>query len=35
MEPAKPLRAARESRERIMAAIRSAAIAEFSENGLK
>lgn len=35
MEPAKPLRAARESRERIMAAIRAAAIAEFSENGLK
>ncbi|MEP6825688.1 MAG: TetR/AcrR family transcriptional regulator [Ramlibacter sp.] len=35
MEPAKPLRSARESRERIMAAIRAAAIAEFSENGLK
>jgi TetR/AcrR family transcriptional regulator len=35
MEPAKPPRAARESRERIMAAIRAAAIAEFSENGLK
>ena len=35
MEPAKPLRPARESRERILAAIRAAAIAEFSENGLK
>lgn len=35
MKPAKPLRAARESRERILAAIRAAAIAEFSENGLK
>jgi TetR/AcrR family transcriptional regulator len=35
MKPVKPLRAARESRERILAAIRAAAIAEFSENGLK
>lgn len=32
---AKPVRNARENRERILAAIRAAAIAEFSENGLK
>jgi TetR/AcrR family transcriptional regulator len=31
----KPVRNARQNREKIMAAIRTAAIAEFSENGLK
>lgn len=31
----KPVRNARQNREKIMAAIRAAAIAEFSENGLK
>ncbi|MGC1174010.1 TetR/AcrR family transcriptional regulator [Polaromonas sp.] len=35
IEAGKPPRNARENRERIMAAIHAAAIAEFSENGLK
>lgn len=35
IDTAKPPRNARENRERIMAAIHAAAIAEFSENGLK